>query len=118
MTPEQRQAVFDKVSAHLLKQNARATDQAGCLYLNSEGLKCAIGCLIPDGHAAQSERLTASNVYVKYDDLAESIGYCHAADARFLNDLQKIHDDRPPEDWPRKLREFALEWKLVLAVSK
>src|SRR5258706_1958080 len=51
------QELFDKVKNHLLSQNAQSiayrTPQTYhvvkyCVYKNENGLKCAIGCLIPD----------------------------------------------------------------------
>ncbi len=53
-----RQEVFTKVKDHLLKQNKAAVNAGygACAYLAPDGLKCAVGCLIPDGHTAQSFR--------------------------------------------------------------
>lgn len=45
------QEIFDTVAVHLLTQNKRATKancSTTCQYRTSEGLKCAVGCLIPD----------------------------------------------------------------------
>ena len=48
-----RQEVFDKVAIHLLTQNAKALNSGGlCVYKTPNGLRCAVGCLIPDGHDA------------------------------------------------------------------
>ncbi len=53
------QEYFDKTIEHLASMPHRATKKGllgvyRCSYLTPEGLKCAIGCHIPDGHEAQS----------------------------------------------------------------
>ena len=42
------QELFDRVVTHLAKQGRRAMARVACLYRTPDGLKCAIGCLIPD----------------------------------------------------------------------
>ena len=43
-----RQAAFNKVARHLLRQNAKSTNKDGeCLYRGPNGLRCAVGALIP-----------------------------------------------------------------------
>lgn len=42
------QEIFNKVWKHLKKQNHPALNNSGtCVYRTKNGLKCAIGCLIP-----------------------------------------------------------------------
>lgn len=47
-----KQQIFTKVKAHLLQQGKQSMRQTKpvqiCAYRGDEGLKCAIGCLIPD----------------------------------------------------------------------
>ena len=46
-----RQDIFDTVVRHLRAQKQRALEKHGmdmCAYRAPDGLKCAIGCLIPD----------------------------------------------------------------------
>lgn len=49
------QEIFNTVVAHLRQQKKRAmvynedNGLAQCLYRAPDGLKCAVGCLIPDG---------------------------------------------------------------------
>lgn len=42
------QEVFNKVVRHLLTQKQKARVGTTCMYKTPEGLKCAVGCLIPD----------------------------------------------------------------------
>ena len=42
------QEVFNTVGNHLLTQREQAISASGsCVYLSCNGLKCAVGCLIP-----------------------------------------------------------------------
>lgn len=43
-----KQEIYDTVCAHLAQQKRRAFENGSCRYRTSDGLKCAIGCLIPD----------------------------------------------------------------------
>lgn len=42
------QETFDRVAKHLLKQNKKSVNGTQCMYRSSDGLQCALGCLIPD----------------------------------------------------------------------
>ena len=97
--------VFDKVKAHLLQQNERCLESPGtyCLYLNENGLKCAIGALIPDGHEAQSFIGSVGQLLKKYPDLKEHTG----EDLLFLKRLQGIHDTHPLCDWASELDKLS-----------
>jgi hypothetical protein len=45
----QMQQAYEKIRAHLIEQGRPATNRSGgCVYRNSGGLKCAVGCLISD----------------------------------------------------------------------
>lgn len=43
-----QQDIFDRVLAHLSQQKCRASTHQGCMYRTPDGLKCAVGALIPD----------------------------------------------------------------------
>lgn len=45
-----KQELFDRISKHLLKQNERSAEHIGgaCRYRGDNGLKCAVGAIIPD----------------------------------------------------------------------
>lgn len=92
------QEIFDKVVRHLIAQGEQAVDPATgrCQYRAPGGLKCAIGCLIPDelyepemdGEMA----LSASDVLESYPELAGAIGSYSEALGDMLNSLQRVHD--------------------------
>ena len=113
------QDIFDKSSRHLLNQAARAVEKeksggmlvnGACRYRSSDGLMCAVGCLIPDE---------------LYDPSFEGLGFgsnneLHAMfgidpdspKRLLLMRLQKIHDESQPESWPELLNELAVTFGL------
>lgn len=94
-----RQEMFDKVVNHLLTQNKRCsvedvyyTNGLKCLYRGSSGLKCAIGCLIPDDkYDPMMEGMVAYNL-VEHYKLSE-----YVPDVNLANRLQEVHDNYEPE---------------------
>lgn len=49
MSDSTNQVIFDKVAKHLLTQKVQCANSAGnCMYRGPNGLKCAVGALIPD----------------------------------------------------------------------
>ena len=117
-----KQRIFDRVARHLLTQRATSIMQTyrmgksspQCLYRGSNGLKCAVGCLIPDSrYDPFIEKMGAGDIPVlkaifpRNWDRARSLGI-----DKFLTDLQIIHDDVSPESWERALQRFANEHDL------
>ena len=105
-----RREIFDTVRAHLLSQNAKALDYYGCCrYLSGNGFRCAIGCLIPDGHEALDEEGGVASLVYNHPDLAKLWGIdtnksAHiCADTEFLLQLQRIHDSSETKDWKTQL---------------
>lgn len=104
--------IIDKVTAHLLQQNARCADDHGKCKYRCDGMKCAVGCLIPDD---------------KYEEAFEGIGvgmllhdsskHAHRAlpileaidvelgspEHDVLYELQYIHDKCEVIEWPTYL---------------
>jgi hypothetical protein len=114
------QRVFEWVAAHLIHQNAKAysDEHAGCMYLDENGRKCAVGALI----TAENYDPTFEGIY----GMAASAAPVRAALSRslsvpvenlpgtvFLHELQRLHDDASPEDWPAELVEFARNYNLA-----
>ena len=104
------QEVFDFVAKHLLTQNKKSITNidgviAHCLYKSSNGLNCAIGCLIPkESYDSEIEQMDLSNVLdyfevdTKHDILLES--------------LRLVHDDQDVENWQEALNDTALKFNL------
>jgi hypothetical protein len=106
-TPQQ---VFDKVARHLIKQQARSTDEEGfCAYKAPGRMRCAAGCLISsDEYSPKMERnnwasLVKMNIAPKRHCL-------------LIEKLQKIHDEVHISDWLESLRDLALTHELNTSV--
>lgn len=104
ITRGKRQELFNKVIAHLTEQNARAVARNGdsCRYRSAAGLKCAIGCLIPDElYDPSIEGMGVTPLLFGMEDprhmnfvkiLRRVTGMETEADAEFLGHLQDLHD--------------------------
>lgn len=121
LTARDLQETFDTIVRHLRRQGHRAVDETGhCVYLASDGSRCAVGVLIPDGHPALTPgiKLGVKDLLSAFPDLKERIAPTrdHAA---LLNSLQVVHDDRrswtdwglSTEGWAR-LRNVARAYNL------
>ena len=109
-----RQLIFNRVAKHLATQQKRAVQfsferEETCSYLTPDGLRCAIGCLIPNGHAGLACLGSVSTLLNEYPDLGTlwEIDSDFYEDLTFLERLQTIHDDKPVEDWKDCLTNFA-----------
>lgn len=104
-----KQHTFDKVTTHLRQQNVQCVDDKGnCLYRGPNGLKCAVGALIPDnmyspdfeGQACDWHRIAC---------VLEQLGH----DVELCTRLQRVHDWEYVEDWETVLAEVATEHGLT-----
>lgn len=94
--------IVELVTKHLLAQGKRSKEAGTlkCLYRGPHGLRCAIGCLIPDE---------------LYKDWFDDQGYVDLTiaaaagiggeDLDLARRLQTIHDEVDVEQWPAKLEE-------------
>ena len=105
------QEAFDIMVNHLRKQNKKAVkiDIDGttkCVYRGSNGLKCAIGCLIPDDeYSPLIERKGVRSLVIPT---------LRNLDREFLAEMQETHDFYSPEDWEKRFRYIAKEYHLTL----
>lgn len=103
------QGAFNRVTRHLLKQKkqSRSSSALGefCAYRGDGGLKCAIGCLIPDTvYSVHMENTTVVVINENYPEL----GFGRIVNE--LHELQCIHDGHVP--WRGNLRRFQKQYKL------
>lgn len=111
-------ALINDVREFLAKQGKRAWDEEtqGCMYRTPDGLKCAIGCLLPDElYDPAMENRTASflsfemsETWALFMQHLES-KYGKREDGRLtllMDHLQSIHDFHVLEDWDRKFQEL------------
>ena len=123
------QEIFDTVVTKLLAQNCKAMEMSKnyrgevvptCVYSNEKGERCAVGHLIPDGHAALSAKCDASELMRHYPDLVELFDIDDSdpdtPDIEFLMDIQTAHDsigDHGFEfDFKCNMSEVATAWNL------
>lgn len=80
------QEAFTKIVTHLREQGKPCMDDTNkCLYHGPEGMKCAIGALIPDSeYKPEFESMSLFDI-VEISSLKE-------LDPFFLEELQSIHD--------------------------
>lgn len=99
--------IYEIVRAHLLKQMERAIDGGVCAYRGDRGLKCAIGCLIPDTVYTSEMEGDIEEMLLHWPN--------HPFEddqIPFLEELQAIHDRVEPMHWRYKLDELAMKWSL------
>ena len=106
------QEILDKVANHLLTQNEKAYNDSthSCAYLDSEGRKCAVGCLIPDDQYSKELEgaILTSNPKLK------ALPCMQGLDIDFLRDLQTIHDHRLILNWRAELMYLASQNNLEI----
>lgn len=109
------QEAFEAVYKHLLTQMERSSvpnqtciGSESCKYRGPRGLKCAIGCLIPD------ELYDPSIEGVSADDLSDR-GFrplFSGVNTALLQRLQDVHDDNEPGSWRGALVDVAEQFGL------
>ncbi len=96
--------LFDKVVSHCNTQGAQAYDRSeGCVYLDGDGRKCAIGALLTTEDLALAENMYCSAIQLqnRIPGCLERAGIPGENDrcrGLVANELQQLHD-------------FALNWK-------
>lgn len=101
--------IFDTVKNHMLTQNERSINGGGyCAYRGTDGLMCAVGCLIPDEfYTSDLECNDVSSSKVKacltrigiFDENLNN----NIKKLALLEELQSIHDCIQPEKWELNL---------------
>lgn len=125
MTMMDFQKTFDKVAIHLRKQGKAATVGAGCMYRTDEGLKCAVGCLIPDELYDARIEGVAFKIGSKFPDnpgneivalLMSLTGVSTREERNFLAELQVAHDeallDGGLDAWREEMESIAERYAL------
>ena len=107
-----RQDIFNISASGLLKQGKASKDSSSCMYRGPNGLKCAIGMLIPDElYKPRFEGYSASGFGVRKALVKAGVPNT-VAFVNFLVRLQKVHDDHLVEDWDCELVNFAHHYDL------
>lgn len=123
MSKERLREIFTTVRDHLLKQGRRSeivnpeTGGAECRYRAPDGLKCALGCLIPDElYTPEIEGVsmplrTSELVSSGRQKLYEILGSPGDDEMCLMRDLQAIHDTRLPDLWQSCLARVARDYQ-------
>lgn len=108
------QELYTKVRKHLLTQMERShifmtVKGETCLYRGPRGLKCAIGCLIPDTNytPALESRLAGDTKIIEAAGLNPN-------NVQLAVCLQRVHDSLHVSRWEKRLNEIAKEFQLVV----
>lgn len=94
MTP---QSIFDHVTKHLFKQGVAAIEpQAGnCAYRTSDGLMCAVGCLLDDEtYEKRFEGYSLGSMFDEYEP--QTLPVLFREHYSMLSALQVVHDNEMP----------------------
>lgn len=111
------QEVFTMVATHLLAQNEKAmsANNSFCMYRSPKGLKCALGCLIPDNeYAPELEGKTFREMQAK--GLVPPALLSMNVD--LIKELQAVHDQWQPERWATRLTIVAGDFGLQMPEIK
>ncbi len=99
------QKIFDRVATHLLTQKKKSQRGGSCLYRGPKGLKCAIGCLIPDNkYDPEMENAAVEGLFLSYPAISKLLGEYNE---NLLVELQDIHDYRRAGMWKNCLAKLA-----------
>jgi hypothetical protein len=99
------QEVFEFVAHHLLTQNEKCMlNYLECAYRNSNGLKCAVGCVIADDEYSPilDECVNCSIAYLVKEKKIKIDKHLE-----LLQKLQGIHDGCPVFLWKDELKNLA-----------
>lgn len=108
-----RQKAYDTIVAHLRRQGKIAALGVMCRYRTKDGLKCAVGVLIPDElYTGRIEGLSADHPRVRL-----LIPGADAWDEKFLLEAQALHDENYNKESgcfnESAFEMFARDWGLV-----
>lgn len=133
------QAIFDKVVTHLRKQGRKAQRMAkpfgmqpvmACSYRDDDGLKCAVGCLIPDKfYTVDMEGATVRDLRVliekevaplqmspKFATMFNALASVGIVPEQYglLERLQAVHDSNQPTRWEMLWDRVARDYCLTI----
>jgi hypothetical protein len=113
-----RQEIYDRVKTHLLRQLQKSEGrwrEPKSMYRSRDGLKCAVGVLIPD--ELYDERIESVSVVggVEVDlrcrllwRILRRAGIARTrGNLRLLSDLEAVHDHDRPRYWRKAIEYIA-----------
>lgn len=116
MTYKTLQELFDTAANHLLEQMSKSEDERQtCRYRGPEGMKCAVGALIPDSaYIPEIENCVSTSLFSRFRDVLEESGINPDSleTEQLLSELQEVHDMYDPIYWSNALRQVAENFNL------
>lgn len=113
MNFKSKQQIFDYVYKFLYKQGKRAADKnGGCKYRTHDGLKCAVGCIIPDELYSP---IMEGSLYT-LNDRRYKVPWYIKRNRNLLRDMQVAHDNTYASN-PKKFRSDIREKFLAIALD-
>lgn len=91
-----RQEVFNTVYKKLVAQGKRCANDHGNCFYERDGMHCAVGHLLPEGHPGMSFQGSVYGLLHNHPDLKETLGIETDTDMDFLSSLQRAHDEWSP----------------------
>jgi len=110
------QQAFDIMVQHLRKQGQKSRNNGfgTCLYRGPDGLKCAIGALIPDVvYRKEMEGQAIDRLLInERDRFPQLCKLFEGVNELLLAEMQDIHDFNEPSQWERRFKLCAEEYNL------
>jgi hypothetical protein len=110
------QEAFDAMVQHLRNQGKQSKFEYStiCAYRTPDGLKCAVGALIPDElYSKEMERTDIYNLVIESKGFPKLGELFANVNLELLSEMQDIHDSIPqPYRWERKFRLLAEKYGL------
>lgn len=111
-----RQELFDRIVAHLRAQGEQAKDpDDGCVLKTEDGLRCAVGCLIPP----EKYDPYLENEALDFDIPGGALHTILREEGVQLEDMmmlmlfQEVHDRSIPEEWEREIKALAHRYDMT-----
>lgn len=102
------QEAYDTIKKHLLCQRKRSVDDKGrCKFRGVDGLKCAVGALIPD-----DKYDPRWDLYSNFDAVYSACELFHLSRS-MMSALVSTHDTMPIELWESRLKIIAERYGLT-----
>ena len=102
------EGVFEFVKQHLLTQGQRSESITSCFYKQSNGLTCAIGCLIENEFYNDNLEFHNGNDAIIIKAVQKSLPNWNI-NTDMLLALQELHDECEVEEWEWKLDQLEAE---------
>lgn len=101
------QELFNQVAKHLLIQNKQSFFKNTGIgaYRGDQDLKCGLGIIIPDEE--YSEELEFRSPSEWHWSIQQKFGLGEVEVLKLADELQGIHDNYEPKEWPTALLELA-----------